>query len=257
MMINIPKLYSASASASAYYDNGVDGDSVNNNAICRSVAPSSDSSTTAAADSIDYSDALRSSSKLDKVIQTILARKDNGAGKLVFCQFRKEIDTIVSRLQLGGIRAVTSFDGRDNKEGRLNKLASSYDVLVIQIKTGCEGLNLQDKYNEIYFVSPHWNPSVEDQAIARCHRIGQKLNVHVFNFEMGAFDIIHEPRIVRKCKEVTPLITDVGVIVDFELDVEEEFEDVEELEEIVRPMDNYIHTIQIKKRKIVSEVFPF
>jgi SNF2 family DNA or RNA helicase len=50
-------------------------------------------------------------------------------------------------------------------------------------------LNLQEHYSEIYFVSPHWNPAVEDQAIARCHRIGQTKTVDVFRFEMEGFDI--------------------------------------------------------------------
>jgi len=58
----------------------------------------------------------------------------------------------------------------------------------LQIQTGCEGLNLQADYSEIYFVSPHWNPSVEDQAIARCHRIGQTKPVFVFRFVMDGFD---------------------------------------------------------------------
>ncbi len=60
---------------------------------------------------------------------------------------------------------------------------SQIKVLIIQIQTGCEGLNLQE-YNEIYFVSPSWNPSVEDQAIARCHRYGQKKDVNVYRFYM-------------------------------------------------------------------------
>ena len=55
------------------------------------------------------------------------------------------------------------------------------DVLILQIKSGCEGLNLQD-YNQVYFVSPHWNPAVEDQAIARAYRIGQKKPVFVYKF---------------------------------------------------------------------------
>ena len=58
----------------------------------------------------------------------------------------------------------------------------------MQIQTGCEGLNLQQNYSEIYFVSPHWNPAVEDQAIARCHRIGQVKPVFVHRFEMQPFD---------------------------------------------------------------------
>jgi SNF2 family DNA or RNA helicase len=45
-------------------------------------------------------------------------------------------------------------------------------------------LNLQEHYSEIYFVSPHWNPSVEQQAIARCHRYGQQKEVQVYRFYM-------------------------------------------------------------------------
>ena len=60
-------------------------------------------------------------------------------------------------------------------------------MLILQIKTGNEGLNLQ-QYNEVYFVTPEWNPQTEEQAIARCHRIGQKKDVHVFRFVMDSFD---------------------------------------------------------------------
>jgi hypothetical protein len=67
-------------------------------------------------------------------------------------------------------------------------LSQKNDALILQIQTGCEGLNLQENYSEIYFVSPHWNPSVEDQAIARCHRIGQTKPVYVRRFEMAKFD---------------------------------------------------------------------
>ena len=67
-------------------------------------------------------------------------------------------------------------------------LEEGNEVLILQIQTGCEGLNLQEHYSEIYFVSPHWNPCVEDQAIARCHRIGQKKEVQVYRFNMDNFD---------------------------------------------------------------------
>ena len=42
-------------------------------------------------------------------------------------------------------------------------------------------MNLQ-QYSEVYFTSPHWNPAVEDQAIARAHRIGQTKKVKVYRF---------------------------------------------------------------------------
>ena len=34
----------------------------------------------------------------------------------------------------------------------------------------------------MYFTSPHFNPAVEQQAIARCWRIGQQKEVNVFRF---------------------------------------------------------------------------
>jgi SNF2 family DNA or RNA helicase len=82
---------------------------------------------------------------------------------------------------------VVCYDGRNSGGENLASLADPADALVIQIQTGCEGLNLQHNFSEIYFVSPHWNPCVEDQAIARCHRIGQTKSVDVFKFEMRGF----------------------------------------------------------------------
>jgi SNF2 family DNA or RNA helicase len=135
----------------------------------------------------NYKDGLSFSSKLDMVADTILRNKGNGCGKLVFCHFREEIDELKRKLQLGGIGKIATFDGRLNQPFRQATLDDNNEVLLLQIQTGCEGLNLQENYSEIYFVSPHWNPSVEDQAIARCHRIGQVKEVKVYRFHMGNF----------------------------------------------------------------------
>ena len=82
---------------------------------------------------------------------------------------------------------VVCFDGRTSKGKRTDILSNKNEALILQIQTGCEGLNLQENYSEIYFISPHWNPAVEDQAIARCHRIGQTKPVYVERFEMISF----------------------------------------------------------------------
>jgi SNF2 family DNA or RNA helicase len=82
---------------------------------------------------------------------------------------------------------VVTFDGRTSHKKRHEVLSEKCDALVLQIQTGCEGLNLQENYSEIFFVSPHWNPAVEDQAIARCHRIGQTKPVFIERFEMSKF----------------------------------------------------------------------
>ena len=161
-----------------------------------------------------YKDVFQCSSKLDSVVSSILERKNNGCGKLIFCHFREEIDEIASRLRAGGMTRVASFDGRTSNKKRYGLLHDGYDALILQIQTGCEGLNLQENYSEVYFISPHWNPAIEDQAIARCHRIGQTKSVFVQRFEMANF-------------EDTQIIT--------------------------RTVDNYVEALQEKKRTIANE----
>ena len=134
----------------------------------------------------DLGNGIKYHSKMESVVNCILERKDNGNRKIIFTNFRGEIDYIQQQLSAQGM-IVEYIDGRISKRQRKLILDDVLDVLIIQIKTGNEGLNLQE-YNEIYFVTPDWNPQAEEQAIARCHRIGQKKEVFVFRFVMDNFD---------------------------------------------------------------------
>jgi len=123
------------------------------------------------------------SSKIDRAIEIMVERKLNGNQKIVFCHFHAEIDIIMVRLMDAGM-TVGILDGR--RKCCVSDVEEN-DVLIIQIQTGCEGLNLQ-RFNEVYFIGPHWNPAVEDQAVARCHRIGQLKPVIVYRFIMENLD---------------------------------------------------------------------
>ena len=129
---------------------------------------------------------LLGESKICKVSEMICKNARNGHKKLVFCHYRGEIDIIAEKLNKTEMTVLT-FDGRIQQNQRHDVLNSDCDVLIMQIQTGCEGLNLQ-QFSEIYFVSPHWNPAVEDQAVARCHRMGQEKEVTVYRFNMVGFD---------------------------------------------------------------------
>ena len=49
---------------------------------------------------------------------------------------------------------------------------------MLSIKAGGVGLNLTEA-NHVFLLDPWWNPAVEQQAFDRCHRIGQKKEVHI------------------------------------------------------------------------------
>jgi SNF2 family DNA or RNA helicase len=173
----------------------------------------------------EYLESAKFSSKLDAMIHIILERKDNGKGKIIFCHYREEIDVVVDRLLKGGLTKVVSYDGRNSGGDNLKNLADPADALVLQIQTGCEGLNLQTHFSEIYFVSPHWNPSIEDQAIARCHRIGQTKPVDIFKFVMSGF------------RE----------------DLEQE-QDQNQTHKKSTTMETYVNSVQTNKREIIKDM---
>ena len=138
-----------------------------------------------AQDAADYDlqKGIESQSKIRAVCDKLIERQTTGQAKLVFTHFREEIMAISRILKAAGLN-VGMYDGRTPP--RVRKLLlqdTTLDVLLIQLMSGNEGLNLQH-YKEIYFVSAGWNPAVEDQAIARCHRMGQTSAVSVFRFEM-------------------------------------------------------------------------
>lgn len=127
-----------------------------------------------------YTKAIQNTHKLDIISNLIDERKSNENKKIIFCYFKNEIDYIHQKLIAMNI-TTDVIDGRTGNRKKADILEKSPTVLLLQIQTSCEGLNLQD-YSEVYFTSPHWNPAVESQAIARCHRIGQKKTVEVFKF---------------------------------------------------------------------------
>ena len=127
-------------------------------------------------------------SKMSTVIKRIVKNQDASTKKLVFCHFRTEMDILEEHLVQNNIRTA-KIDGRISSQKKRTKIMADtrIEVLILQVRVGCEGLNLQS-YSEVYFVSPAWNPFIEDQAIARCHRIGQKKPVNVYRFYMEGFD---------------------------------------------------------------------
>ena len=137
-----------------------------------------------------YRDIYSYNSKLDVVSEKILQNKNNGNRKIVFSHFIGEIDELYKIIvdtdndELYNPENVAVYKGSLKLKERKKVLDDdNVKVLIMQIQTGSEGLNLQ-QYSEMYMVSPNWNPALEDQAVARCHRQGQNKETIIYRFAM-------------------------------------------------------------------------
>jgi len=157
----------------------------------------------------DFKIAISKQSKMDRVVATMVAEAEaeaetadrSGKKSIVFCHYRREMTRLRDMLLRSGCFGgegegessdnIAIIDGTVGSRERARIFADEPKVLILQIRTCSEGLNLQS-YSDVYFVSPHWNPCVEDQAIARCYRMGQTKGVRVFRFYMTDFVVEQE-----------------------------------------------------------------
>ena len=117
------------------------------------------------------------SNKMETLFRMIQEHPDEKS--LIFCQFRGEMNYIQSQLTCPVFR----IDGSVPKDERVKQIEGFKKVpggavFIIQIKSGGQGLNLQEA-TRVYITGPSWNPATELQAIGRSHRTGQTQTVHV------------------------------------------------------------------------------
>ena len=123
--------------------------------------------------------ASRPSGKLEHLFQILDEAMSEGHRVLVFSQFVHMLGILRDELSARKI-PFCYLDGasKDRMEQvqRFNT-DSSVPVFLISLKAGGAGLNLTGADEVVHF-DPWWNPSVEDQATDRAHRIGQKNTVY-------------------------------------------------------------------------------
>jgi len=126
---------------------------------------------------------FKSSTKIEALMQEIKKMMDASAGSkaLVFSQFVNFLELIEWRLKREGV-SCGKVTGSMSIQSRSNIIISfqtdpSLKVLLISLKAGGEGLNLQAA-DHIFIMDPWWNPASELQAIQRAHRIGQTRPVY-------------------------------------------------------------------------------
>jgi superfamily II DNA or RNA helicase len=115
------------------------------------------------------------SAKLDLLDELISEAIDGGHRLLVFSQFTGMLDLIEPRLAQAEVPFCRLDGSTRDRAAVVTKFKSDagIPVFLISLKAGGAGLNLAEADTVIHF-DPWWNPSVEAQATARAHRIGQE-----------------------------------------------------------------------------------
>ena len=118
-----------------------------------------------------------SSAKIDVLMEEIEA-KSSEHKMIIFSQFVSMLDLIKVELENRQIPFEYLTGKTKNRQSKVEEFQTNSEVRVflISLKAGGTGLNLTEA-DYVYLVDPWWNPAVENQAIDRCYRIGQKKNV--------------------------------------------------------------------------------
>ncbi|MGZ3774848.1 MAG: DEAD/DEAH box helicase [Bdellovibrio sp.] len=125
--------------------------------------------------------------KLEALLDSVTEIVESGESALVFTQFIQTLEHTAKILKHAKIPVFVLHGGIPTKQRQkiledFNKFEGGA-VLVMTLKTGGVGLNLT-KASYVFHLEPWWNPSVENQATDRAHRLGQNRAVQVFRYIM-------------------------------------------------------------------------
>lgn len=133
---------------------------------------------------------IKSSAKLELLLEMLEELISEGRKILLFSQFTSMLDLIEPELAARNIQFVQIRGSTKDRETPVKVFqAGQVPLFLLSLKAGGTGLNLTAADTVIHY-DPWWNPSVENQATDRAHRIGQDKTVFVF--KLIAADTIEE-----------------------------------------------------------------
>jgi SNF2 family DNA or RNA helicase len=123
------------------------------------------------------------SAKLEQLLVDMEEVADSGRKAIVFSQWVEPLRILAKALAAYGPLQYHGQVPQAERTPILDHFRNDPDcrVLLMSYGTGSVGLNLQFA-NYVFLFDRWWNPAVEDQAINRAHRIGQKHAVTVTRF---------------------------------------------------------------------------
>jgi len=123
------------------------------------------------------------SAKLDRLAADMEEISSSGGKAILFSQWTKCIDWLAAKLERFNPLVYHGKVPTKKREPILSQFKEDPNcpLLLMSYGTGAVGLNLQFA-GYVFLFDRWWNPAVEDQAINRAHRVGQKSQVIVTKF---------------------------------------------------------------------------
>jgi SNF2 family DNA or RNA helicase len=125
------------------------------------------------------------SGKHDLIIDYIRNLVAEGHKALIFSSFVKHLELYTAYCDEAGLpyTMLTGEVPQQQREAVIKKFQDDplVHLFFISIKAGGFGLNLTSA-DYVFILDPWWNPAVEEQALSRAHRMGQKKKVFVYRF---------------------------------------------------------------------------
>jgi len=124
---------------------------------------------------------VRGSAKLRRLIEIADEAGESGRKVVVFSYFRDVLDIVCEALGSRALGPLTGSMPPPRRQELVDEFANAHGhkVLVSQIQAGGVGINMQAA-SVVILCEPQVKPTLETQAIARAHRLGQvrKVQVH-------------------------------------------------------------------------------
>lgn len=121
------------------------------------------------------------SMKVRRIRELVAEAAESGAKVVIFSYFRSVLETVGEALDSGRVTGLLSGSTTVSARQRLVDAFTAADghaVLLSQIQAGGVGLNLQAA-SVVILCEPQIKPTMEHQAVARAHRMGQVRTVRV------------------------------------------------------------------------------
>jgi SNF2 family DNA or RNA helicase len=123
------------------------------------------------------------SGKMEDILHMMHSALGEDHKILIFSQFVKHLTIFREYLDKENIKYAYLDGSTKDRQGQVEDFQHSDEIRIflISLKAGGVGLNLTSA-DYVFILDPWWNPAIEQQAIDRAYRIGQKNKVFTYKF---------------------------------------------------------------------------